>query len=80
MVRGESCTKRLSLGRLVRPGGVVFVDDYQLPAIGEAVSSFVANLGWSVEELAMDDPQHGWVVLPTPHESVERDFTHFVEF
>ena len=31
-------TDLMFLGRLVRPGGVVFVDDYQLPAIEKAAS------------------------------------------
>jgi hypothetical protein len=34
------------LARLVRPGGAVFLDDYQLPAVERAASFFVANLGW----------------------------------
>ena len=68
------------LGRLVRPGGIVFVDDYQLPAIRKAADFFVANLGWAVEERSVDDTQHGWIVLRTAREPVERDFTFFVDF
>ena len=33
------------LGRLVRPGGIVFLDDYQLPSVPRAVSFFLTNLG-----------------------------------
>ena len=40
------------LGRLVRPGGIVFVDDYQLPAVARAASFFVTNLGWTIEEVS----------------------------
>ena len=68
------------LGRLVRPGGIVFVDDHQLPAIRKAVAFFVANLRWAIEEVSNDDPKHVWVVLRVALEPVERDFTHFVDF
>ncbi|MFH1197739.1 MAG: class I SAM-dependent methyltransferase, partial [bacterium] len=36
------------LGRLVRPGGVIFGDDYQAPSIAKAVSFCVNNLGWKL--------------------------------
>lgn len=68
------------LGRLVKPGGVVFVDDHQLPAIERAVSFFVKNLGWQVLEVSDSDPLHGWVVLRTSDAPDERDFDHFVGF
>ena len=32
------------LGRLVRGGGIVFLDDYQLPAVARAVSFCTTNL------------------------------------
>ena len=68
------------LGRLVRPGGVVFVDDYQLPSIERAVSFCVTNLGWSVEELSSRDGLHQWIVLRTSTAPDERPFDHFVSF
>jgi predicted O-methyltransferase YrrM len=68
------------LGRLVKPGGVVFVDDNQLPAIERAVSFFVRNVGWEVLEVSDADPLHGWVVLRTSDGPDERDFDHFVDF
>src|SRR5215212_88699 len=37
------------LGRLVRPGGIVFLDDYQLPSVPRAASFFATNLGWKLE-------------------------------
>jgi predicted O-methyltransferase YrrM len=37
------------LGKLLRPGGVTFVDDYHLPGIARAASFFLTNLGWSLE-------------------------------
>lgn len=68
------------LGRLVRPGGVVFADDYQMPAIARAVNFFVQNLDWTVEEDSAADDLHQWVVLRTPTEPDERPFDYFVDF
>lgn len=68
------------LGRLVRPGGVVFLDDYQLPGIARAVSFFLTNLGWSVEEVSPTDETHQWVVLRTSTSPDTRDHEYFIEF
>jgi predicted O-methyltransferase YrrM len=68
------------LGRLVRPGGLVFLDDYQLPSIRRAVSFFTQNLGWTIEEASTNDDQHHWAVLRTAHIPTERRFDHYVAF
>jgi len=68
------------LGRLVRPGGIVFVDDYQLPSIRRAVSFFTTNLEWKIEEGSTDDDRHHWAVLRTAQISTERPFDHYVAF
>lgn len=68
------------LGRLVRAGGVAFLDDYQLPSVAHAVSFCVTNLGWSIEETSRSDDDHNWVVLRTPRVPVERAWDHFAEF
>ena len=68
------------LGRLVRPGGIVFVDDYQLPAVARAASFCTTNLGWTVEEVSPIDELHQWAVLRTPQTPPERPFDHFVDF
>jgi predicted O-methyltransferase YrrM len=68
------------LGRLVRPGGIVFVDDYQLPSVGRAVAFFVTNLGWTSEEVSAADDLHQWAVLRTSRGADTRTFDHFVEF
>jgi predicted O-methyltransferase YrrM len=68
------------LGRLVRPGGVIVVDDYQLPSVLRAVSFCTSNLRWTVEGQSTDDRRHHWVVLRTPPGPIERGFDHFVEF
>jgi len=68
------------LGRLVRSGGIVFVDDYQLPSVGRAVAFFVTNLGWTIEEVSAADELHQWAVLRTSIGPDTRSFDHFVEF
>ena len=70
----------IHLGRLVRPGGTVFVDDYQLPSVVHAVSFCLTNLGWASEEVSRRDDDHNWVVLRTPRVPVDRAWDHFVEF
>jgi predicted O-methyltransferase YrrM len=68
------------LGRLVRGGGIVFLDDYQLPAVARAVSFCTTNLGWKLEEVSPPDELHQWAVLRTPAAPPERRFDHFVDF
>ena len=68
------------LGCLVRPGGVVFVDDYQLPAVAWAVSFFQTNLGWTLEEVSPVDTLHQWAVLRTSALPDTRPFDFFVPF
>jgi predicted O-methyltransferase YrrM len=67
------------LGRLVRPGGVVVLDDYGLPAVARAASFFLANLSWTLEEAARDD-LHEWAVLRTGTGPDTRPFDAFVDF
>jgi predicted O-methyltransferase YrrM len=68
------------LGRLVRGGGIVFVDDLQLPAVERAVRFCTTNLGWTVEQESRDEPLHNWAVLRTPETPPERRFDDYVEF
>lgn len=68
------------LGRLIRPGGIVFVDDYQLPSVTKAVSFCITNLGWTVEELSTADGHHHWAVLRTRTQADKRSFDEFAEF
>lgn len=68
------------LGRLVRQGGVVFLDDYQLPAVGRAASFFVRNLGWTVEEVSAWDDLHRWAVLRTSNAPDARPYDYYVDF
>src|SRR5215210_6523472 len=68
------------LGRLVRPGGIVLVDDYQLPAVARAASFFATNLGWTLEEVSTADVHHQWAVLRTSAVPDTRPFDYYVDF
>jgi len=68
------------LGRLLHPGKVVVVDDYQLPSVERAVSFFVANLEWKIETVSTDDPLHHWAAIRTALTADERPYDYFVAF
>jgi predicted O-methyltransferase YrrM len=68
------------LGRLVRPGGIVFLDDYQLPAVARAAAFCVTNLGWTPEEVSAADDLHQWAVLRTPEVPDTRPFDYYIDF
>ena len=68
------------LGRLVRAGGIVFADDYQLPAVARAVSFCVTNLRWTLEEVSAADDLHRWAVLRTSAVADTRPFDYYVDF
>jgi predicted O-methyltransferase YrrM len=73
-------TDLVYLGRLVHPGGTVFLDDYQLPAVARAVSFFLKNLGWTLEEVSAADDLHQWAVLRTSDTPDTRPFDYYVDF
>ena len=68
------------LGRLLRKGGVIFLDDYQLPGIRCAVSFYVKNLNWRVEQQSNENEDHHWIVVRTAETDDTRDFRYFVGF
>lgn len=68
------------LGQLVRPGGIVFIDDYQLPAVARAAAFCLTNLGWQSEEVSAADDLHQWAVLRTSLVPDTRSFDSFVDF
>ena len=59
---------------------VVFVDDYQLPAVAHAASFFVTSLGWTLEEVSEADEVHQWAVLRTAQVPDTRPFDYYVDF
>lgn len=68
------------LGRLVRPGGIILLDDYHLPGIARAASFFLANLGWNLEESSTAEDRHHWAVLRTSTTPDTRPFDYFTDF
>ena len=68
------------LGRLLRAGGIVFLDDYQLPAVARAASFCLTNLGWTLQEISPVDDLHQWAVLRTATTPDTRPFDFFEEF
>jgi predicted O-methyltransferase YrrM len=68
-------------GRLLKEGGVVFVDDVQLPGVRRAVNFCLKNLGWTSEDQGKEDSSHEWIVLRTGlHDVYLRPFDDFVDF
>jgi predicted O-methyltransferase YrrM len=68
------------LGRLLPRGSVILLDDYDLPGIHKAVSFYLSNLDWGVEEVSRADDAHRWVALRTARSDDARDFRYFVDF
>jgi predicted O-methyltransferase YrrM len=68
------------LGRLLRPGRIVFLDDYQLPAVARAVRFFLTNLGWTLEATSARDDLHHWAVVRTSRVPDTRPFDYYVDF
>ena len=68
-------------GRLLKEGGIVFVDDVQLEGVRRAVNFFVTNLGWVPEDEGVEDEHHSWIVVRTGSvDAFYRRFDEFVEF
>jgi predicted O-methyltransferase YrrM len=68
-------------GRLLKEGGIVFVDDIQLPGVRRAVDFCIANLGWTIEQQGAEGDVHEWTVLRTGSLDVFlRPFDEFVDF
>lgn len=65
------------LGRLVRAGGIIFLDDYPLPAIARAASFCLTNLGWTLEDVS---DAHHWAVLRTSRVPDRRPYDYYVAF
>jgi predicted O-methyltransferase YrrM len=63
------------LGRLIRKGGVIILDDCDLPGIRRVVSFFVTNAGWTIA-----DTVGRIVILRTATTPDTRDFRFFAAF
>jgi predicted O-methyltransferase YrrM len=67
-------------GRLLKEGGIIFVDDTQLQGVRRAVNFCVTNLDWTLEEQNAEGV-HEWTVLRTgPGEAFMRPYDRFVDF
>lgn len=67
------------LGRMVRRGGIIVLDDYDLPGIVRAADFFLTNVGWQLEEVSSGDGHH-WAALRTSTVEENRHFSYFVDF
>jgi predicted O-methyltransferase YrrM len=75
------------LRKLVRPGGLVVLDDHHWPSVRTAAHYFELNLGWQAVPGAVDggtvDPETGFArlrALRLPNPSFEPDFERFQPF
>lgn len=73
------------LRQLVRPGGLVMLDDHQWPSIATAVRYYETNLGWKVvpDAFTAIDPRYNQprgIACRLPDPPVERAFTDFIPF
>lgn len=68
------------LGRLVRPAGIIFLDDYQLNGIRKAVSFYVSNLNWRIVDISDRHREHQWALVRTSPTADDRPFTYFLDF
>jgi predicted O-methyltransferase YrrM len=72
-------TDILFASRLVRPGGLVVVDDLWMPAVRTAIAYFESNVGLSKETPASEAARR-FALLRVPERLPERRWDHFVPF
>lgn len=66
--------------RMVRPGGIVVIDDWWMPAVRMGVDYFEKNLGITREICSDISGAERFAVLRVPERRVERPWDHFVPF
>lgn len=67
------------LGKLIKIGGIIFMDDYDNVAIRKAVSFFVKNIGWKIEEIG-SYKKRKWLIVRTSEKQDVRHFEYFIDF
>ena len=67
------------LGQLIKPGGIIYIDDLQYPAFRKATSFFVQNLDWKIEEKG-SYKENEWLVMRTSDKQDTRHFLYFIDF
>lgn len=73
------------LRQLVRPGGLVMLDDHQWPSVATAARYYETNLGWAEvpDAFTSVDPRYGQprgIAYRLPDPPVERAFSDFIPF
>lgn len=70
----------LFASRLIRPGGLIIVDDLWMPSVSTAVNYFTAN-SLLTRELRPDlEPSKRFALLRAPEQPPKRAWDHFVPF
>ncbi len=70
----------LYMTRLVRPGGLIILDDMWMPASKRALSYFTTNMGLTHENPKDKSPGKRFGVLRLPENPLDRAWDHFVPF
>lgn len=65
------------LRELVRPGGLIVLDDCQWPSVGTAVNYYVVNAGWASERITDSTRLRAFRL---PEHSIEPSFDEFKPF
>jgi predicted O-methyltransferase YrrM len=73
-------TDILYMMRLVRPGGLIVLDDYWMPAVRAAAGYFAANMGVEITPVLDEQGRAKMAALRTPEQEVKRAWDHFVPF
>jgi predicted O-methyltransferase YrrM len=66
--------------RVVRPGGLIVLDDHWMPAVQAALAFMHTNLGLTFELFDPQGPGRRYVALRSPQAGDARSWDHFVEF
>jgi predicted O-methyltransferase YrrM len=73
------------LGNLVKNGGIIFLDDYDKPGIRKAITFFIKNLGWKIEESGLNEKsdlnkKREWLVVRISEKGDTRQWNDFIDF
>jgi predicted O-methyltransferase YrrM len=68
------------LNSLMAPSSVIFLDDYQIAGVRKAVTFFISNMQWALEEISEPSETHQWAAVRTRHEPLQRTYKDFVDF
>lgn len=69
------------LRKLVRPGGLVVLDDHRWPSVGTAAHYYETNLGWTpIGDALVGGTEGRMRALRLPERPIERSFKDFIPF